>query len=31
MSTSIAKGEWQASIQALTQLRATHAELEHGP
>jgi hypothetical protein len=31
MATSIAKGEWQASIQALTQLRATHAELEHGP
>jgi hypothetical protein len=31
MSSSIAKGEWQASIQALTQLRAHHAELETGP
>src|SRR6201999_3416120 len=31
MSSSIAKGEWQASVQALTQLRAHHAELETGP
>ncbi|MEO6772022.1 MAG: hypothetical protein ABI467_03260 [Kofleriaceae bacterium] len=31
MSSSIAKGEWQASVQALTQLRAHHAELEAGP
>ena len=31
MSSSIAKGEWQASIQALTQLRAHHADLEAGP
>ncbi|MFT3691895.1 MAG: hypothetical protein QM831_02055 [Kofleriaceae bacterium] len=28
MSSSIAKGEWQASIQALTQLRAHFADLE---
>ena len=27
MSSSIAKGEWQASVQALTQLRARHADL----
>ncbi len=27
MSSSIAKGEWQASLQALTQLRTVHAEL----
>ncbi len=31
MSSSIAKGEWQASVQALVQLRAHHAELETGP
>ncbi|HEY6036678.1 MAG TPA: hypothetical protein VIV58_20515 [Kofleriaceae bacterium] len=31
MSSSIAKGEWQASVQALTQLRAHHAALEKGP
>ncbi|CAN5697061.1 hypothetical protein BH11MYX1_BH11MYX1_37110 [soil metagenome] len=31
MSCSIAKGEWQASVQALVQLRAHHAELETGP
>jgi len=31
MSSSIAKGEWQASVQALTQLRAHHAMLEKGP
>ncbi len=27
MSSSIAKGEWQASVQALTQLRARHGEI----
>ena len=27
MSSSIAKGEWQASLQALTQLRTVHPEL----
>jgi hypothetical protein len=27
MSHSIAKGEWQASVQALVQLRAKHPEL----
>ena len=27
MSSSIAKGEWQASVQALVQLRQIHAEL----
>jgi hypothetical protein len=26
LSSSIAKGEWQASVQALTALRARHAE-----
>lgn len=31
MSSSIAKGEWQASVQALTQLRAHFADLEIGP
>jgi hypothetical protein len=31
MSTSIAKGEWQASVQALVQLRATHLDMEKGP
>lgn len=31
MSSSIAKGEWQASVQALVQLRTHHADLETGP
>ena len=26
LSASIAKGEWQANVQALTALRAHHAE-----
>jgi hypothetical protein len=30
MSSSIAKGEWQASVQALTALRARHHDLAGG-